>query len=49
MLDRTEAARFLRESAKDLRVIASLQSFLKPKLLKMAHGLDERADRLESA
>jgi hypothetical protein len=49
MSDRAEAACFMRESAKDLRVIASLQSFLEPKLLKMARELDERADRLESA
>ena len=49
MSDRNEAACFMRESAKELRVIASLQSFLEPKLRKMARELDERAYRLESA
>jgi hypothetical protein len=49
MSDPTEAAHFMRESAKELRRIASLQTFLQPKLLTMAHGLDERADRFEGA
>jgi hypothetical protein len=49
MSDRIEAARFMRESAEQLRRIANLQSFLAPRLLKMARELEERADQLESA
>jgi hypothetical protein len=49
MMDRIEAARFMRESAKQLRQIANLQSFLAPQLLKMAQGLEERAEQLEKA
>jgi hypothetical protein len=48
MSERTEAARFMRESAEWLRRIASLQSFLSPRLMKMAGELEERADQLEN-
>jgi hypothetical protein len=47
MSDRTEAARFMRESANELRVIASLQVFLSPKLLRMVRELEERANQLD--
>jgi hypothetical protein len=47
MPDRTETARFMRESAKELRRIASLQSFLEPRLLKMAQELEEKAGQLD--
>ena len=49
MSDRTEAARFMRESAEQLRRIASLQSFLSPKLLNMVRELEERAEQLDDA
>jgi hypothetical protein len=47
MSDHTEAARYMRASAKELRRIASLQCFLEPKLLKMAQELEERAGQLD--
>jgi hypothetical protein len=49
MSDRTEAARFMRESGEQLRRLAGLQSFLSPMLLKMVRELQERADQLDSA
>ena len=49
MSDRTEAARFMRESAEQLRRIASLQSFLSPKLLNMVRELEDRAEQLDDA
>jgi hypothetical protein len=49
MSDRERAVQFMRESAAQLRRIANLQSFLAPQLLKMAGGLDERANELEAA
>jgi hypothetical protein len=47
--DISEATRFMRESAEQLRWIADLQSFLSPKLSTMARELDQRAAQLESA
>ena len=48
MSDREKAAQFMRESADQLRRLAALQSFLAPQLLKMAKGLDDRAEELEA-
>jgi hypothetical protein len=48
MSDRTEAVHFMRESAKELRRIASLMIFLSPKLLTMARELEVRADQLDN-
>lgn len=49
MSDRTEAARFMRESGEQLRRLAGLQCFLSPMLLKMVRELQERADQLDNA
>jgi hypothetical protein len=49
MSNQTDAARFMRESAEQLRRIANLQSFLSPTLLKMVRELKERADQLDHA
>jgi hypothetical protein len=46
--DISEASRFMRESAEQLRWIANLQSFLSPRLSNMARELDQRAAQLES-
>jgi hypothetical protein len=48
MSDHTEAARYMRESAKELRRIASLQCFLEPKLLRIARELEERPGQLDN-
>ena len=48
MSDRTEAARVMRQSAEELRAIASLQSFLEPRLSKIARELEERANQLDA-
>jgi hypothetical protein len=47
MLDSVEEARFLRETAAELRRIANYSTFLAPALLKIAQKSEERADELE--
>jgi hypothetical protein len=49
MSDQAETAHFMRESADQLRWIASLQSFLSPTLVKIVTELEMRAEQLESA
>jgi hypothetical protein len=48
MLGPVEEARFLRESAEELRRIAGYSSFLAPGLLKIAQELENRANEFES-
>jgi hypothetical protein len=49
MANRIEAARFMHETAEQLRRIANYSSFLAPQLLRLAQDLDDHAHTLESA
>jgi hypothetical protein len=48
MSDREKAVQFMRDSAWQLRRIAGLQSFLAPRFLEIASGLEQHADELET-
>jgi hypothetical protein len=49
MPERSEVAQRIRERAERLREIASTQTPFSPELMRMAHEMDEEAERLELA